>query len=976
MKCFFLNCINDIVKRKKENKVKHLLKFILAKQRDGLLHDEDVVYPLSALCSFLHELRGQHWRRDGRPQGAGGPTPPATPQYKRPPTRPPTRSPPPPTAPPFLRASQLHVRSFVEALLKQFHAKGDASEEAIRSCTYLLNALCLLDYDGQEKHSRELLSRVVNSFVRLNRRHLTHVGRSDRRGEAPEGTPTQMGGVTTTQKDPLNRQISSQTLVETLTVINKHSVKLKSSNEHLDLLSVFYVEVVNYLFGATALCVTPPVERHHRDEQSRGEADPLPLIVMTSHIAPHRVDLKRIRRFYSGAHLDVHHFVSIALFVKRHAEALRRFAQKAAANAASDANAADAADDDGGGHPVSCDHLRRALSTTTVHIYVNLFWNPQGGSPHGRQHICDEDTHVGRTPSPNLQKGATSYAHREVNPPPQGHPPRDPPNGSSHFLSMWSYFPGEFTKLCKSNQISTHFVVRQNVMNMFRCLKMLSLSVLATDSVTCDHFNRRIYSHVVSFKTFLSLISGGGFPKRDALLSAFDVYCHFWDFLVKFYSSVIYTNSLVCLLGCFCVGRVRGMQRRGLDSPIRVINTEVLRRWGRSGSNYADGPSMEQPSTRGITPESDYPHGPPLQRSNQECPAPLLANQRHLFNMCSFYAQMNFHDEAFTKQLAKMITHNLTGMGRKDIMAVVYLLGKAPPTQGEMLLLLVRQIQRDITSYDMGDFHLALKTVLRYSHQKEWASSFTAHAETILQHVIVRLLLACSEMETKKKQPVQRTTPPVQQTNPPTQQTTPPVRQTTATPSISQEEMQTVYAKLRRRPTWFTSHTEMLARGEKSPFLRDTLNVLNVAVKLGESGRLPHSGDGNRHLYEAGCRSLCESRCPPLCDALYLLIKRTKNPRDCFSVPEWVSLILCHCKLGHAPDYLHEYLAHLHGKIHEEVNREINGKLTPQLRGVHLKNLRLIRMLSHRLKSLRLNGELFAPFCARGEGSAIQGEPP
>ncbi|ANQ07227.1 Uncharacterized protein PCOAH_00015780 [Plasmodium coatneyi] len=962
MKNFFLNCINNIVKRKRENKVKQLLNFLLAKQRAGHLHDHDVVYPLSALCSLLYELSvqvgrpvGERTHRVEKQDGKGGEHPqggkaslPLTP------TQSPTQSPTPATTLNFLRTSQLHVGSFVEALLTQFHAKGDASEEAIRSCTYLLNGLCLLDYDGQENHSRELLSRVVTSFVQLNRRYLSHVGGSHRVGQAPEGVPTQMG-VITPQNDSSNGKVHSQMLVEMLTVMNNHSAKLRRSNEHMDLLSVFYLEVVNYLFASTVLCVTPPVKCHRR-------------VVLTSHINPNRMNFTRIKQFYSEVHLDVHHFVSIALFVKRYADVLNRFDLRTGAQKSPEDI-----------YPISNNHLHRTLSTAIVHIYLNLFWRPkwetssQGGSSNRRQHICsNEDTQLERVPSPNKQKGATS----------------DRSNPTSAFLSMWSSFPDEFTQLYNSQKINIDLVVRNILMDVVSCLKTLSVRVVTSDPLTCDHFNRRIYSHIVSFKLILNGIDGENLPRRDSLVSAFYVYCHFWDFLIKFYISVIYTNSLVCLLGCFCAGGVKRMKGKGrYISIIRIVNEEVLQRWEGAGAKYVDAPSVGQSFS------GEHPHGSLIRPDNTQCP-PLLANQRHLFNLCNLYAQLNFHDEAFTKLLTRMTIHNLTQLGRKDIMAVVYFLGKAPPTEGEILLHLVKQIQLHLTTYDMCDLHLTLKTLLKYTHEKEGKSFYTTHMATLLHHVLLRVLIVCSQMEAKEdatQSPWQGKTKEqmfpqqvhftktlhafygvllssgrfdntfvVQRGN----NTSHGPEEGTTALSISQEEMQAVYAKLLKRPDRFTPSRGMLTLGERNPFLRDTLNILNLAVKLMMGKRCPPFDD---HHF-----AMLETRCLPLCDALYLLIKRMKNPANCFSVPEWVSIILCHCKVGHIPDYLNEYLALLHGmidgmidgKIHAKIHAKIQANRPTQPHGVHTKDLRLIRMLSHQLKSLRLkNGELFAPFC-------------
>ncbi|EUD64671.1 hypothetical protein C922_04927 [Plasmodium inui San Antonio 1] len=1047
MKHFFLNCINNIVKRKRENKVKQILNIILERQRDGHLGDDDVVYPLSALCSFLNDLSDQvrrlvhkqHGRRDGQTQAGKG-SPPLTRTQLSTPRTARTASTTATTSLTalhhFSRTSQLHVRSFVEALLKQFHAKGDPSEETIRSCTYLLNALCLLDYDGQENHCRELLSRVVNSFVQLNRRYLSHVGRGGQRGQVPEGTPTQWG-VRKTQNDPSNRHVGSQMLVEVLTVINKHYIRLRSSNEEIDLLSVFYLEVVNYLFASTALRVRPPAERHpegnhrpvkeghHRTDKHRHvEAEPHPGVVVTRHIDLNRMDLNRIGRFYSEVHLDVHHFVSIALFVKKYAEALNRFdlrgrgfpkeaAQEDAAKSAAKSASKPAEEHPDDGYPISRDHLRRTLSTATVHIYLHLFWRPkweessQGGqaSSNRRQHICSEEAHLGGVPSQNVQKGPTSYAYREGNSSnatsPNGSSPHgSSPNGSCPFLFMWSYFPDEFSKLYKSDKINMDFVLSQNVMDIVSCLKTLSLKILASDSITCDHFNRRIYSHVLSFRLLLNVINGERLPRRDFLVSALSVYYHFWHFILKFYSSLVYTNTLVSLLGCFCAGRMWAMKRSDRDPPIRMINAEVVRRWKETDANGVGAPSGGHSFSEVHTAESEYPHGSKVRSKvrslvisqTPQCPL-LLANRRHLFNMCSLYAQLNFHDEAFARLLTKTTTHNLTQLSKKDIMAVVFYLGKAPPTQGEMLLHLVRQIQRHITTYDMCDLHLTLKTLLKYTNQQGGKTLFATHFPAIiLHHVLIRVLIVCSKMETEDKaaqSPWQGKTKEevvphqvdftktlhefydvlissegfqkmlvIQRGNTPHV-----LSDGTTALSIIQEEMQAVYSKVRRPSSWFMSLIGELTRGEKKPFLRNTLNILNVAVKLMKSMCVPLFGDDYPPLYEACCLHLF--------DALYLLIKRTKNLRDCFTVSEWVSLILCHCKVGHMPDYLNEYLALLHGKLPAEIRANQAAAVAGprgELLGVHIKDLRLIRMLSQRLKLYHLkNAELFAPFLyARG----------
>ncbi|KJP86785.1 ribosomal protein S6 [Plasmodium fragile] len=957
MKPFFLNCINNIVKGKRENKVKHLLNFILAKQRGGHLHDDDVVYPVSTLCSFLHALSQQV----GRPGGDEHPT-------LTTPTAPRTRT----TAVlHFVRTSELHVRSFVDALLKQFHAKGDASEEAIRSCTYLLNALCLLDYDNQASHSSELLSRVVNAFVQLNRRYLNDGENRDQRGQVPQGTRTQLG-VETTQEDSYNSQVRSQMLTEVLTVINKHFVKLKMSNEHMNLVSVFYLEVINYLFASNVLRVMPPEDAHHTYEHGHMKTEPYPRVVVTTHINANHMNLNRIKQFYSEVHLDVHHFVSIALFVKKYAGVLNRFQLRQ------------------GGSPravgeEATDHLRRTLNETIVQIYLNLFWrskwddkSSQGSYPNGRQHICNEDTDLGRVPFHNAKKEATSYPYLEQNQSLQG----DPSNPTSPFLLIWSYFPHEFTQLYNSQKIKIDLVINQNVMNLVSCLNALSLTQLASDWMACDHFNKQIYTHILSFKLLLHITNGGkNFPRRDFLLNAFFVYNNFWHFIIKFYASVLYTNSLVSLLGCFCAGRVKGITTwRSGHLPIRIINEEVLRRWKRGGTNYMYSPSSDQAFNRVHTPQMNYLPGALL---TPQCPLPLMANKRHLFNMCSFYAQVNFHDEAFARVLAKTTTHNLTRLGQKDIMAVVYYLGNATPTGGGMLFqLVVTHIERHITTYDMCDLHLLLKTLLKYTHQQEGEENICVnHITTVLHHILIRILIVCCEMDTKDKAAPQlsRHGKTKEEEMIPQQlhftktlhefyhlllscqrlnsmlitqrsNTTQQVAAGTTALSITQEEMQAVYSKLlRARPDFFTPSTGMLTKGEKNPFLRDTLNILNVVVKLMKNNRFP---------------SLYETCCIPMCDAMYLLTKRNKNPLYCFSVSEWVSLLLCHCKVGHIPDYLNEYLSRLRAQLPTQLHAE-----RWQFKGVHMKDLHLIRILSHRLKSLHLkNAELFAPFSVRAQG--------
>ncbi|GAW80392.1 hypothetical protein, conserved [Plasmodium gonderi] len=982
MKTFLLNSVNNIFKRKSEKYLKQFFKFILRKEHiENIQTDDVVLYPLSTLCIYLTHLDDAVASSFGPFEGPNVTPEPGENQhliYKYGMNSKARESQPPPDElKQFLLISKAHTSTFFEAYMKHFlFSKRHEAKLNLRSCTYLLNALCLLNYEDHKNHRKWLFERLMKEFIYGYHAYLRKIGTKHQLDQVQN---SQMGNLT-------NNFLNCQILVESLTVINKHISKLKTYDlKNVHLFHVFYLNVINYLFACETFHTSGELPQEFCAKHRTGESEQPPCVVLTNHIDEKCVNINRIKQFYQLVLLDMHNFFSIALFLKKYEESVYHLdfycAQEStvSSDGSSPEQGCSGSDPIRGdpvrSDPIRGDYIRAMINRTIVHIYLNLFY----GTPSGREdqrgeghkslhcdegnttkrcnwrtnssvtkelHINNKHTHSRKKKFMNEKSALLSHDLAEAR---KKNPRMEILNMSaSYLLQMWNNFYDEFDQLYKGGKININFVIFQNGMNMVRFLNTLSFSILSTDIHACDHFNKNLYNHMSNFKLFIKLKKTS--TDTSILNAAIYTYIQLFLFILNFYISLVCTNTLVSLLSCFSqIGLTHTKEgKRTIRCsilPIRLINEEIISRSYECVVDLHKGHPYERKKLLLLHPMSSI-HG--------ISPTSTSVNRRHLFNLCNIYGKLNFYHVSFVELIENVIITELPHLDKKDILALIYFLnrmfslttrktnstthnqtnsqsrsGSPSLTQGlrlrhDVLLHLLRNIEPNIIRFQMSEIHLILKTLLSFSRKYTDPDLFlSTFADTLLHHVVLRTLVMWSVRQSYEKFHVEKSQVEIES-------------YAKGTPSSMHGKERVDRTDFKKTIQEFSKMIR-LSRSSNKTYLKKTGDVLQVhegnssfSIKENEMFNIYSSLlETDRRITTPILNTLMRDfvnilsvvtklnmkKYIPLFDVLYLFIARIPNCRNVLNTHEWVSLILSHCKVKHTPYYVNQYLQLLHENI-------------------------------------------------------------
>ncbi|ETW42870.1 hypothetical protein PFNF135_02764 [Plasmodium falciparum NF135/5.C10] len=163
----------------------------------------------------------------------------------------------------FLYYSKLYFNSFFHMYFKSILKETQSNKRNIKNDIYLFHSLCLLNYKEQKQISKYIFETMITNIIETNQYYLNH-----KRDIKPNTNNT---------KHLFNdgHPLCSNTLVELVTVINKHIDKMEMWGININIVQLLCLHLYNYVFHSTFFIINWKHGEMERETNGQMENDKL-----------------------------------------------------------------------------------------------------------------------------------------------------------------------------------------------------------------------------------------------------------------------------------------------------------------------------------------------------------------------------------------------------------------------------------------------------------------------------------------------------------------------------------------------------------------------------------------------------------------------------------------------------------------------------------------------------------------------------
>ncbi|ETW56816.1 hypothetical protein PFUGPA_01148 [Plasmodium falciparum Palo Alto/Uganda] len=521
----------------------------------------------------------------------------------------------------FLYYSKLYFNSFFHMYFKSILKETQSNKRNIKNDIYLFHSLCLLNYKEQKQISKYIFETMITNIIETNQYYLNH-----KRDIKPNTNNT---------KHLFNdgHPLCSNTLVELVTVINKHIDKMEMWGININIVQLLCLHLYNYVFHSTFFIINwkhGEMERETNVNNVQVKNDKLNNVQVKNdklkicqvkffqsksdveenvHVhdcTPYdssflgnlsnveiqinndeetkEININELKLFYNCTFMDISNFVSIVYFLKKYynnAFFVRNKKWK---------------------HPIEGDHLMSLIDKRIVYIYSHIYvcnyplsylkrcieWNCLKDKVKEKVGIEDnldktfnfinynniENKLIKKNNFLFFHKKEILYYYNNI------YSDITYSLYSNTHLLMLKIYISDFDKLLKDTFQKKFVLFQYNMMIIINFVKFLcTICLRQNDDMFC-HFNKIIYYHISYCKSLICLKKQN--DKYNHINDMMSVYYQFFEFLLKYYITFLCTNNLTFLLSFFSdLFRQKGNKIKELKCVV-LINEEIINRMKRN----------------------------------------------------------------------------------------------------------------------------------------------------------------------------------------------------------------------------------------------------------------------------------------------------------------------------------------------------------------------------------------------------------
>ncbi|EUR72180.1 hypothetical protein PFBG_02682 [Plasmodium falciparum 7G8] len=527
----------------------------------------------------------------------------------------------------FLYYSKLYFNSFFHMYFKSILKETQSNKRNIKNDIYLFHSLCLLNYKEQKQISKYIFETMITNIIETNQYYLNH-----KRDIKPNTNNT---------KHLFNdgHPLCSNTLVELVTVINKHIDKMEMWGININIVQLLCLHLYNYVFHSTFFIINWKHGEMERETNGQMENDKLKFCQVKSdklkicqkndklnnvqvkffqsksdveenvHVhdcTPYdssflgnlsnveiqinndeetkEININELKLFYNCTFMDISNFVSIVYFLKKYynnAFFVRNKKWK---------------------HPIEGDHLMSLIDKRIVYIYSHIYvcnyplsylkrcieWNCLKDKV--KEKVGIEDNldktfnfiNYNNIENKLIKKNNFLFFHKKEILYYYNNIYSDITYSlySNTHLLMLKIYISDFDKLLKDTFQKKFVLFQYNMMIIINFVKFLcTICLRQNDDMFC-HFNKIIYYHISYCKSLICLKKQN--DKYNHINDMMSVYYQFFEFLLKYYITFLCTNNLTFLLSFFSdLFRQKGNKIKELKCVV-LINEEIINRMKRN----------------------------------------------------------------------------------------------------------------------------------------------------------------------------------------------------------------------------------------------------------------------------------------------------------------------------------------------------------------------------------------------------------
>ncbi|KAI4839556.1 hypothetical protein MKS88_002113 [Plasmodium brasilianum] len=983
MRMLFTNLINNAFKEKNEKKLKQLYTFILKKKESTHISEDDVVYHISSISSNLNKLECtfrwvSSFHMYSTPRSNRGTSSHSSIQESYNGNEDISMEILPNTAAEkctlrrsklvratdsvrstdecskrddqvllslhkFVFISKVQLNAFFSAYLKHIFLKKKSNNINIKNWAYLLNSLCLMNYEEHGKNCKYIFEKIIKEVILKQQEYINfakeeNIYISSQKKDNSCFTP--------------QANINSQTIVELLTVTNKHIEKLVKWNINILLFNLFCLSTINYLLCSTIFTIGNEIIKASITYTPINKKSKCEISIQTNMpINTNREHMNKLIIFYDHICLDVHNFVSITLFLTTYKQFYNSFSYTIDISYNKNKN-----------ERKRCKHnyIISEIQKTLIRIYFCIFQIPnlveekirygpfvnehkvktskinfdkmgftytrEGCKnrnteyPNGRCKSMMRDTqvthashvrHVDRVDHVDYIKyldadynyGAFFYTQLL-------YPPHFPSNNCAT-TKIWSFFYKEAQSAFKEEEggLIMNRIIFQNSIMLIKFLNMITSLSEPTDMHYLNYFNKCIYNHIYFFKFLIQLEKE---CTHYSHVQAIYVYIHFFKFILNFYISIVCTNNFTYLLSSFCYyyeGNQTHEQKKDILNVVSIINREIGRRVYAALCSSAHSRIQSEVTRESSSVLFAGSNSILFAGSSNNCATSMIRmsiNGRHLCNMCNMYTKLNIYEINFISSVIKYIYEYLPKLNSQDVTAFVSFLSKAHYENKEILQHVMHYIKKYIDRYSFCEIHL----IIRSYYILNALSEESIHH--ILSHLLTRVLHINHITVLNGGGIRQRCISDRVKYNNTDKQVAYMLDKFTkmANRLVMKSEKRYFYNPQEEEITQDTEFSKILIIKEKKFYASLNKHISNNTF---QSKKYVQAMVNILSIFSKV--KIKKKNLILLCDAIYIFIVRHEQYNKLLNIHDWVSLILSYCRVKYNSVYLYKSVQLLYNKM-------------------------------------------------------------
>ncbi|CXI36714.1 conserved Plasmodium protein, unknown function [Plasmodium berghei] len=477
------------------------------------------------------------------------------------------------------------------------------------------------------------------------------------------------------EKKPKTNIIDSQTVVEVLTIMNKHINISNRCFPNSNLFHLFYFNLINYIIKTNLIIINDSLFSN-TPNQSVNKLKTIQTNTnsINSNIYIHINDIEKY--YKKKIFLDINNYLILLSFLKKYEYIFQIYHFQ---------NFSDSTYKtiDYTWNDISGIKLKQLIYETLINIFLSIF----------------------KSDCKNQKITNTSI------------------------IKLVIIFPEYFYKILNT-QSNINKIIIQNNWQIVKQINILSYSLFLNNYNFTNYFNQNIYNHISFFNIFKKYINCdnnlGGY--QIFTKTQLNLYEHFFMFIFKFYMPFLYTNNIIYFISTISnkIKKYSKEEKKHIFTIIHLINNEIIKRVKIHGIKNAFPLVYYTNCTKNFDNFDEYiikydndkkrmnyipnftRYSNNLAATNKSFLHFFKIYKRHLFNICNVYSKLKFYTNSFIKIVNTFVESHLENMNTKDITAFVYYYHKINYKKKNILKNVVKYLQTNIYQYNIAQIHTIL----------------------------------------------------------------------------------------------------------------------------------------------------------------------------------------------------------------------------------------------------------------------------